>query len=701
MNNDNSYFFLANGDLISQRKEQAFGVVDEHKFQLTALFDSSLPNMAYAICKGQVFILPQQGKESDTVNLVLKPYIQPLTGTKIKYFIYRGLQRADFFTAGQSPLVIAADSSDFVSSINRSFANLYQGTELPPFKAEYIGFELGFQSDNLLSSIFFKTSVLSSDNNIITESDAYELPMIDIGKSLGRFKQGECGIDVVLDYGDFENPQDESLFRLDLTYAGAQKAMIDLSGMTNDYKKKLKREQIAQFLDIAAFYGSQVNQGHVNSVLGERKGTAIYENLLQQFFTKNKVYVYIQSDRGRSYDFYKNYTISPAANTSIFKGEIENNLTESAYQTLGWPLLIDDQFQNHDLLENKLLLRFPIDYNNHVGCYVQSGKLQSSAMDGLMVRQELSEQTAPGAVRSDYTKPVVLLHPNVGPSGSKIPIATFDRLLYQGKKINYLRLEELGLETALSGSLDDIFDQLNATVVLKASEENVNSTLAIHKLKLVSPYYNKDQKGTWATQTVVVKDRLDFSNDVYRVTYRAEAIEARHSVIDSGGAWVDTRTSASTLQPAGSGDLNKTNAERSFDLVYFSDNQLKIPGLIPVSSDGKAAPHMQIGLVKSENDRVLEAIVSSGLQNVQLVLLDLHGAGNQFISEEKIAYKKYRLALSGENAEGQPALFQIEQDITIYTVDQYTYFSFLYASSINDLYGMLETRNSYVTFKIN
>ncbi|UIR56364.1 hypothetical protein LZQ00_00715 [Sphingobacterium sp. SRCM116780] len=702
MSNDNSYFFVAKGELISQRKEQAFGVVDENRFQVTASFDVSSPSMAYAICKGVVFILPQQGAESDTVNLILKPYTQPIAGVKIKYFVYRGLQRSEFFTQDSTPLVIEGpDTSDFIQTIQKSFTSLYKQGETPEFKAEYIGYNAGFQMDTLLSSVFFKTSSLVSDAGITTENDAYELPMIDMGKSLGQFKSGECGIDVVLDYGDFENPQDESLFRLDIAYASAKKVEINIATISDAYQKKLKKEQIFQFLDIAAFYGYHANGGTVDTVLGKLNGANIYNNLLQNLSTKNNVYLYIQSDRGRSYNFYNNYNVGESTVFSLLKGSTDTALVESNYAENGWPILIDSQIQNHDANENKLVLQFPIDYNKNVAFYAQAGNLLSSTKEGFISLEDLSIPVAVNEILPSYCKPITLLHTNIGNNGAKSPIATFDLVLYRGKTYTYQVEDDLAFGNATIGNVNDIFDQINAASVFKSSEETHNSLLAIQKLKLMSPYYDKEQRGIWAVQTVITRDTSRYMGDLHRVTYVAEAVDALYSAVGSERTLPDTRTSSSSLLPSNSGDFFHADSGSYFDFSYFSDNQLNIPGISLVSIDGKGVNRIQIGLTKTENDRLIAAMGIAALHNVQLILLDLHGAGNQFLSIENVQYKKFRLALSGETADGQLKLQSIDEDIVVYTIDQYCYFSFQYASSIQDLFKDVQSNNSFVTFNMN
>lgn len=79
--------------------------------------------------------------------------------------------------------------------------------------------------------------------------------MINAGASPGTFATGECGIDIILNYGDYSLPKPNDEFVFNLAYARSADAIVDLSTETNSVKKKINREQIFQFLDAAAYYG--------------------------------------------------------------------------------------------------------------------------------------------------------------------------------------------------------------------------------------------------------------------------------------------------------------------------------------------------------------------------------------------------------------------------------------------------------------
>ncbi|WP_278022522.1 hypothetical protein [Flavobacterium ginsengisoli] len=352
-----SHFFIESGGFPAQLSGQDFGPQSETVFNLTSRFSLDAPKKAFSICKGVVLIQPQTGNP-DKVNLILRPYNQPFPGLNIKYFVYRGLQKSDFFTNDTEPLIKKNEGSysDFIDKINIDFNAFHKDRvkkegetttpiPVPPFTAKFIGYDATLTDTTiLLSDFFFKESKFVAAGDTFDEKDDFELPLIDIGKSLGNFAEGECGIDVVLNYGDYKHDFDNTEFAFNLEYARKPFAEITVNGST-DFIKKLQREQSTQFIDIAAFYGSHVENGVVTATVSgvqtEKKGTAIFSDLLNKFWTKNNWYVYIQSDRTRSYDFYKNYKIGEGSEnlkTGLLKDTATNEIPMAAvtYGASGW-----------------------------------------------------------------------------------------------------------------------------------------------------------------------------------------------------------------------------------------------------------------------------------------------------------------------------------------------------------------------------
>ncbi len=78
-----SHFYME-GDAYAQTADQVFGAISESQFRTTAR--TTVSGNIYTICQGQIFVQPQTNDNSK-VNLILRPFKQPVQGISIKYFI--------------------------------------------------------------------------------------------------------------------------------------------------------------------------------------------------------------------------------------------------------------------------------------------------------------------------------------------------------------------------------------------------------------------------------------------------------------------------------------------------------------------------------------------------------------------------------------------------------------------------------------
>uniref|UniRef100_UPI000550DE4F hypothetical protein n=1 Tax=Flavobacterium daejeonense TaxID=350893 RepID=UPI000550DE4F len=393
-----THFFIESAGFPQQTAAESFGPKSPTDFTITSGFTLTAPKKAFAICKGVVLVQPQTGAgNEEKVNLILRPYSQPFPGLNVKYFLYRGLQRSDFFTTDPAPKIIdsTTTTSDFVNKINADFHAFHDGRKdeqgnaipVPDFTAKFIGYDESLTDVSIpLSAFFFKESEFVEAGETFEEKDDFELPLIAMGKSLGSFASGSCGIDVVLNYGDYSHDFDNSEFDFNLAYARASEAEINLSG--SDFEQKLQREQSTQFIDIAAFYGLYIPEGKVTidtaGTKTDKKGTEIYNDVLTNFTTKNNWYIYLQSDRGRSYDFYDTYKITAQETSNLKTGLVVDPqtqtvpMTEVTYGTDGWPVLINTQTQSTPVANNSLYLQLVTDNNNNTALYGQIANIANA-----------------------------------------------------------------------------------------------------------------------------------------------------------------------------------------------------------------------------------------------------------------------------------------------------------------------------------
>jgi hypothetical protein len=683
----NSFFFV-DPATISQNEDQAFGPVSADEYRLTSKFTVAADANAYAVCTGIVLVQPQAGN-SDLVNLILRPFKQPITGLNIKYFVYRGLSIGDFFDSTNTNVIAGgSNTSDFINKINASFTAYYTSTgqTAPDFLAKYIGFDEVSQPESMLiSDLFFKIASYSSGTEDI---HAFELPLINAGASLGQFVAGECGIDIVLDYGDYQLPTPNDQFVFDLAYARASEASIDLSGET-DFKKKLLKEQIFQFLDVAAYYGFHYSNGVVltgsSNSPTKNKGNGVYA-LIQNFYTKNNLYLYIQSDRARSYNFYGNYQISDTDTNTLEIGVSADALTESTYDTNGWPLLIYNTPQNTTDTTSSLFLQFVTDNNDNTVLYGQVAQIENATGNNFCSPDDLRQPANTDGTTSNFTEVIEISNPVSGPDGAKPYVATFNILIYQGQTYDYVAGQTTDSSgnttnvTAQPAFFDDVFGELSATPLFKTNDDSSYSVVSSSRLKLVNHFYNNAQYGVSAVQTLIVNDVLDTGDSsnpsLNRVIYVSEAVDILNNVVSiSGTVTGDTKSSPSISGSTTSSNTYTLPDPFYYDIVTFTDSTQTITGLELKASDGSIPSKIILGLTKDENDLLKGLITTNSFSNARLFLINLSDDGSDLISVENIIYQKYKAGIMGETSTGELKLALSDSDIIVYSLDRKYHFS--------------------------
>jgi hypothetical protein len=717
-----SHFFIESGGFPTQTEAQSFGPVSPDEFRLTSKFTIAGSKKAFSICKGVVLVQPQTG-DATKVNLILRPYKQPFPGLNIKYFIYRGLQKSDFFTADSAPKIIeqTATTSDFINKINIDFHAFNDNRKdaqnnpipVPDFTAKYIGYDPGVVDSVLLSSLFFKESEFVAAGNTFDEKDDFELPLIDIGKSLGNFATGECGIDVVLNYGDYKHNFNNSEFVFDLGYARKAEAKITLTG--TPLEQKLQREQSTQFIDIAAFYGLYTSEGKVTvDVAGtkaDKKGIAIYNEVINNFATKNNWYIYIQGDRTRSYDFYGDYKITPGTGAENLKmgllADPETKvvpMTAATYGNLGWPLIINTQEQITHPTKNNLYLQLVTDNNNNTALYGQIAKIANAQKDNFFNADGLR---LPADANGDYGRLTTTVQLTTPTTADGKNIANLSILLYQGVVYEYkagTTQDTNGNTIPLNGQpnfFDDVFSLIHAEPLLKLNDSSAFSKMTAEKLNLINQYYDKKQQGITAVQTLTVNDVIETgveaTRTVARVTYLTEASDVMNNAVSATGSTTpDTKTSTSASGAVTKSKTYELPEPYYYALKMFTDSTQTITGLELKTVDGSTPNKIILGLTKAENDSI-KAKITAGLKNPRLFLIDLFEDGNELLSPENIKYQKYKVGIVAENPDGSRELFTPTPDVLVYSLDRKYHFSKGYSEYMVDK----ETKELFVGSNLN
>ncbi|KOS04786.1 hypothetical protein AM493_01050 [Flavobacterium akiainvivens] len=676
-----SHFFTIPSQ-ITQSAGQAFGPASATSYRISAAFNATASAKAFAICKGIVMI-QSNASSASKVNLILKPYTQPISGVNIKYFIYRGLRKSDFF---DSSGIVLTSGSDFITKIRDDFNSFHADDPVnpnPPFLAKYIGFDPQNQPDTLLiDDFFFKESqYVESGGEFVEDEDAFgafELPLITMGASLGYFSAGECAVDVVLDYGDYRPLGELGEFNFNLYYARANKVSIVLPG--NDvYEDKVIKEQIFQFLDIAAYFGSHTDNGTViidnNGTKENKTGTAIYSAVLTNFNTKNQLYLYIQSDRTRSYNFYGTYNIAETDN-SLKYGTVVNSLTDRIYATQGWPVIIESPSTS------SIFLQFLTDNNVNTVLYGQKATILNGAKNNFSNAQDLILPADEAGNLSSFTKILELSNPN---SSFNAPvISTFNIIIYQGMVYKYLAGETLDENNNLTPIyftpifLDDIFD-LGTTSNFVTEENQGVYKISFYKIKVLNNFFEGKQLGSYALQNVFVRDFISSPNltKIERVIYITETIET----LNSAGSFLSeqsslTYTSSSSSLNLSTSDTYSIPPPFFISTLRFEDEGRQIQGLILNQYDGAIPSKVAIGITRSENLLLVDLINDGQFTNKKIIMVDIFDTANTVIkSSEGIKYQKYKLAVAVENSSGNLQLLYPSTNVFVFSIDRKFYFS--------------------------
>lgn len=310
---------------ISQATNKSFGIdtADTNKFRVNSIFNVTGTVNAYAMVSGTVLLQQQTGVPAK-VNLILRPHNQSDLKLPIKYIIYRGLETTAFIDSNNltdPSNKVKTAGSEFLAAMQVIQQQRAPGEDIP-IQALF-GNELAPVGTKNIDEFFFKNLAAAS-----------QLFTIDCGIELGKFATGEVSIEIIL-----ENPE------YFLTVEDTKQPLheINVTGITNAAEEKWKQDLVRHFVDPAAYYGLHHDiVGGIEYRTGSGKQYAntpalVYNQIVDKFLTKNKVYLDVRNENGYSYNYYGNYVGTGAdANKNIKIGQTATTLVAKEYYTNGW-----------------------------------------------------------------------------------------------------------------------------------------------------------------------------------------------------------------------------------------------------------------------------------------------------------------------------------------------------------------------------
>lgn len=686
-----SYLFIEK-KAFTQAQTDKFGMTGDTTFRTTSRIIYT--GKIFTICQGQVLIQPNSD-DPTKVNLILKPFTQPIKGLAIKYFIYRGLKASDFFGSNQTINPIS-NATGFVKHIRDDFQKLYNMLNLtePTLTAQYIGYpgtgSYAQTTDLLIDDFFFKISQEDA-GSAPADQKAFELPMIPRGTHLGTIDSGQSiGIDIVLNEGDYTIENDPNPFKLDLNFARLNNHILNSTSGANAFENKLIRESATQFIDIAAFYGLHTHGKGKLHASNNGQNTVLQTNdeiygAIENFATARTTYLYIQGSRQRSYNFYNNHPIGATPN-DYKKGTTAANLVAGKFSEY-WPL--------QELADTpSLAIQLTTDNNDAAALYVKQGILNvDTANEDYFIRGEnlLQQADANNTVDTELTKPIIF---EVKKTSTGINIGSFVQLIYEGKALEITNIVpplNAG-ESLFLKDIDDVFGLINVTPHIQPKSTNELRYVIDQNLLLID-FENKTGGKDIATVTTKrVEDQI-MKNDtesLERVTYET----LLHNIRQSTGSFFESRSAY--LDNSNGGTIAYSDKRNNFyqpESPYFlktdvftSTDVITITGLSLHVLDGSLPSKKILGITKEEND-VFVSLIGSTLNNPKFFFKNELNNDDYFISSERIKYRRYSLGIIGENHIGDVIIIFPTTKIYVSTIDNMAYSSTEYSKWLPKING--------------
>ena len=682
-----SYFFTESTIASQSSAEGAYGpdfVATNTKFNITTQFDLA-NKKAYAVTSGQVLIVPQSGDANESkVNVFIKPLKNVDVGVQIKYYVYRGLKKELFINSSNNILPKNSANTPFMAKVWTDLITFNELKEpLPEIPANLFGYTTTETDTNSLDAKFFNTyDTTSTDGN-----KAYNLPIIEAGQYFGEFQDNKGGFEIVLNDGFYYQEKSDTGFQFDLKYAKAEKAVLDLTDIANNpnISEKIYRENVQKFLDPAAFYGAHITEkekGEIKVVDNNAKYNTkadIYNNIVSKFSNKNKCYIYLQGNTGRSFNFDETLGADP------LKIGVSETLAPSPYKTNDWPIIISEFEQTHTEDENNkrkglndlsFQLKFETQTKN-VTLYNTFGNCSNEKIKGnFLTNLDLVDEN--NIATQNYTNRVnYKLINNYNTSENNLVnknIATFIYINYNEKKADYF---------------NDIFGPINIEPIVKLHSDPSNSIVqkASNKNLRIN---SKDGIVSVYNQELVINGKITIPVPPVSIINDSRTRLYVLKKLDS----IEDREENSNRSIAFSDGFGYVNTKEEYGAYIYGDKgytvwkgksgsgtkAIKTLQLINFEQDSNATNFMQLGLTELDYNRLIYNNEEKTEQSTHLpknatnIFFHLDDTGIIQNSD----YKKYKLGVKYLTNNETAFTFPTD-DVYIYTIDGYYFFTKMYS----------------------
>ncbi len=625
----------------------------------------------FAICDGEVLIV-QQTDNPDKLNIILKPS-QSYAPLKIKYFIYRGVNKDFLFDANLNLNKVIEDESDNPVLLKNIWTS-YLNYNLP----EYL--KNGGTIENTDKVIYINQLTCPNDTpddtlieNIfrrnINNAD-YQLTNCKKGTILGTFSE-KIGLDIVLDDGDYILEHEEQFFKLDLRFARKADHKFDITQFQNNAGKiKKYKEHIHTFLDAAAFWGSHIDCGklRLKKLRKISSSNNIYSDVISKYQTKNLVYLYVKIENNRSYAFNEV--------TSTFRLFGKNDIFR-LYSTNNWPIHIEKNSEPE----------YNLIFNQIVESNIQQSEIQLSSF--------IFNSNTKGELFKPITNNEIL---NINTENRII------NLINENAKINLIQIINISISNFIRISINSVQDLKYKKYFNKLWRTNVSSNIN-------NTVNNKISTATYLVENLCNVNPCIGVNDTllqqkvvfdYGKNINSETKKRRLFISSISDVFIDKKEENTILISKGikSNSTEVSSKAEYYKALYDSDlthdNSLEkvsvfkgkvedngtiINTLTLISdTDYKIADrYFQLGITDDEYNKLF--FNSSTIEDtlyIPITATNIYFTLDEIEIDYSKEYRKFKLGLSFESADGNSRETKYpsnDNQVSIYSIDDKFYFS--------------------------
>lgn len=665
------------------------------KFNITTQFELT-DKKAYAVTSGQVLIVPQSGSGNESkVNVFIKPLKNVDIGVPIKYYVYRGLKKELFIDSNNNILPENNTNTPFMTKVWTDLVSLNQlGESHPEIPASLFGYTTTETNTNSLDAKFFNTY----DSTTTDEHKIYNLPIIEAGQHFGEFKDNKGGFEIVLNDGFYYQEKSDTGFQFDLKYAKAEKAVLDLADIANNpnISEKIYRENVQKFLDPAAFYGVHITEkekGEIKVVDNNAKHTTkadIYNNIISKFSNKNKCYIYLQGNRGRSFNF------DETLGTDPLKIGVSETLEPSPYKTNEWPIIINEfeQTHNDDNKKDFSSIGFQVKLkttDKNITLYNSYGNCTNAKIEGNFLTKEnlINEDISNQNYTNQINYKVVNNYNLTGESITTKTIANFIYVNYEEKEVEYFNDFFGPIEIEHLIKVDEQVSKKKArkssSEKLKINKSLIDGKANTNKLTFTTiPNINLNQAADDLFRLYILK-KLDSENPEDRTLKQTTSNDIKFKEIKTNDGY-------------GSFEYGDKNYKVWKGQVIDDDNTpFNTLQLINFEGEGNVTNFIHLGLMNNDYKKVIYNSITDdntnhvpeANANIYFHLEDTNPSSTNTDDKKAPLFKKYRLGVKVETFDlfwgfNYEIIYpSSENEVFVYTVDGHYFFTKDFSEKFN------------------